>query len=324
MKTCFIGGTGRCGTSILRTILSRHSRVATLPIEHRLTVDPDGIFDFYRSYTTGWSPYYADARLTRLKNFLEELSSTNPVHKIFRYLFRAIRLAGFSITPKKYLDVELSHFIPNYSEHVNTLLNELVEFEYTGERLGTGSYSFNNKIQYAPNYSKEQLKKIFQNFIHSFIQDILTHNHKDCFIEDNTWNILFSADLLDLIPNAKIISVIRDPRDVVASLSKQKWMPSNKVQSSKIYNDLIVEWIEIRRNLDKQSWIEVRLEDVVLEPESQIRKICDFIELPWEDNLLEIDLSKSNSGRWKKDFSVEEQRLVIPLLAEHIKSFGYE
>ena len=324
MKTCFIGGTGRCGTSILRTILSRHSRVATLPIEHRLTVDPDGIFDFYRSYTTGWSPYYADARLTRLKNFLEELSSTNPVHKIFRYLFRAIRLAGFSITPKKYLDVELSHFIPNYSEHVNTLLNELVEFEYTGERLGTGSYSFNNKIQYAPNYSKEQLKKIFQNFIHSFIQDILTHNHKDCFIDDNTWNILFSADLLDLIPNAKIISVIRDPRDVVASLSKQKWMPSNKVQSSKIYNDLIVEWIEIRRNLDKQFWIEVRLEDVVLEPESQIRKICDFIELPWEDNLLEIDLSKSNSGRWKKDFSVEEQRLVIPLLAEHIKSFGYE
>jgi hypothetical protein len=324
MKTCFIGGTGRCGTSILRTILSRHSRVATLPIEHRLTVDPDGIFDFYRSYTTGWSPYYADARLTRLKNFLEELSSTNPVHKIFRYLFRAIRLAGFSITPKKYLDVELSHFIPNYSEHVNTLLNELVEFEYTGERLGTVSYSFNNKIQYAPNYSKEQLKIIFQNFIHSFIQDILTHNHKDCFIEDNTWNILFSADLLDLIPNAKIISVIRDPRDVVASLSKQKWMPSNKVQSSKIYNDLIVEWIEIRRNLDKQFWIEVRLEDVVLEPESQIRKICDFIELPWEDNLLEIDLSKSNSGRWKKDFSVEEQRLVIPLLAGHIKSFGYE
>ena len=324
MKTCFIGGTGRCGTSILRTILSRHSRVATLPIEHRLTVDPDGIFDFYRSYTTGWSPYYADARLTRLNNFLEELSSTNPVHKIFRYLFRAIRLAGFSITPKKYLDVELSHFIPNYSEHVNTLLNELVEFEYTGERLGTGSYSFNNKIQYAPNYSKEQLKKIFQNFIHSFIQDILTHNHKDCFIEDNTWNILFSADLLDLIPNTKIISVIRDPRDVVASLSKQKWMPSNKVQSSKIYNDLIVEWIEIRRNLDKQSWIEVRLEDVVLEPETQIRKICDFIELPWEDNLLEIDLSKSNSGRWKKDFSVEEQRSVIPLLAEHIKSFGYE
>ena len=64
--------------------------------------------------------------------------------------------------------------------------------------------------------------------------------------------------------------------------------------------------------------------DVVLKPESQIRKICDFIELPWEDNLLKIDLSKSNSGQWKKDFSKEEQRSVIPLLAEHIQSFGYE
>ncbi len=63
-------------------------------------------------------------------------------------------------------------------------------------------------------------------------------------------------------------------------------MPSNKTQSAKIYNDLIVEWIEIRRNLDKQSWMEVRLEDVVLEPEFQVRKICDFIELPWEDNFI--------------------------------------
>ena len=324
MKICFIGGTGRCGTSILRTILSRHSSVATLPIEHRLMVDPDGIFDFYRSYTTGWSPYYADEKLTRLTNFLKDLSSTSSVHKIFRYLFKVFRVAGISITPKKYLDVELSRFIPNYSDHVRTLLNELVEFQYAGERLGTESYSVNNKIRYAPNYSKEQLKIIFQNFIHCIIQDILTYNHKDYFIEDNTWNILFSTDLLDLIPNAKIISVIRDPRDVVDSLSKQKWMPSNKAQSAKIYNDLIVEWIKIKSNLEKKYWIEVRLEDVVLEPESQIRKICDFIELPWEDNLLKIDLSKSNSGQWKKDFSEEEKRSVIPLLAEHIKSFGYE
>jgi len=324
MKICFIGGTGRCGTSILRTILSRHSSVATLPIEHRLMVDPDGIFDFYRSYTTGWSPYYADEKLTRLTNFLEDLSSTSSVHKIFRYFFKAFRVAGISITPKKYLDVELSRFIPNYSDHVRTLLNELVEFQYAGERLGTESYSVNNKIRYAPNYSKEQLKIIFQNFIHCIIQDILTYNHKDYFIEDNTWNILFSTDLLDLIPNAKIISVIRDPRDVVDSFSKQKWMPSNKAQSAKIYNDLIVEWIKIKSNLEKKYWIEVRLEDIVLEPESQIRKICDFIELPWEDNLLKIDLSKSNSGQWKKDFSEEEKRSVIPLLAEHIKSFGYE
>ena len=324
MKICFIGGTGRCGTSILRTILSRHSSVATLPIEHRLMVDPDGIFDFYRSYTTGWSPYYADEKLTRLTNFLEDLSSTSSVHKIFRYFFKAFRVAGISITPKKYLDVELSRFIPNYSDHVRTLLNELVEFQYAGERLGTESYSVNNKIRYAPNYSREQLKIIFQNFIHCIIQDILTYNHKDYFIEDNTWNILFSTDLLDLIPNAKIISVIRDPRDVVDSFSKQKWMPSNKAQSAKIYNDLIVEWIKIKSNLEKKYWIEVRLEDIVLEPESQIRKICDFIELPWEDNLLKIDLSKSNSGQWKKDFSEEEKRSVIPLLAEHIKSFGYE
>ena len=152
----------------------------------------------------------------------------------------------------------------------------------------------------------------------------MSHHNKDCFVEDNTWNILFSADLLYLIPDAKIISVIRDPRDVVASLSKQKWMPSDKTQVTKIYNDLISEWINIRNNLNKQSWLEVRLEDIVSEPANQIMQICDFVAIPWEEQLLEVDLSKSNSGRWKKDFSEEEQRSIIPLLAENIKSFGYE
>ena len=324
MKVCFIGGSGRCGTSIIRTILSRHSEVATLPIEHRLTVDPDGIFDFFRNYSTGWSPYYADVKITRLKKFLGELSSTSSVQKVFNCLIKVFRATGIAITPKKYLDIELSQLIPNYTDHVDKLLNELVEFEYEGERLGTESYTFNNKIQYAPRLTREYLKKIFQTFLNNIIQDILSHHNKDCFVEDNTWNILFSADLLYLIPDAKIISVIRDPRDVVASLSKQKWMPSDKTQVTKIYNDLISEWINIRNNLNKQSWLEVRLEDIVSEPANQIMQICDFVAIPWEEQLLEVDLSKSNSGRWKKDFSEEEQRSIIPLLAENIKSFGYE
>ena len=55
-KVIFIGGSGRSGTNILRKILSNHSKVASLPFEHRFIIDPNGIIDFYNSFTLNWSP----------------------------------------------------------------------------------------------------------------------------------------------------------------------------------------------------------------------------------------------------------------------------
>ena len=57
-----VGGTGRCGTSILKEILATHPNAASLPFEYRFIIDPDGIIDFYASYTATWSPYIADRK----------------------------------------------------------------------------------------------------------------------------------------------------------------------------------------------------------------------------------------------------------------------
>ena len=100
-----IGGTGRCGTSILRRILATHSEVAALPIEHKITVDPEGIIDFYNSYSSNWSPYLADQKLKRLESFLYTLSSTSNVDKLIHYLLKLFSIFGIQITSKAYLNL---------------------------------------------------------------------------------------------------------------------------------------------------------------------------------------------------------------------------
>ena len=64
-----ISGTGRSGTNIIKDILNLNSSVYALPFEHRITIDPDGIIDFYLSSLNIWSPYMYDKKLKNLKSF---------------------------------------------------------------------------------------------------------------------------------------------------------------------------------------------------------------------------------------------------------------
>ena len=112
-KLIFIGGSGRSGTNILRKLLARHSKIGSLPFEYRFIIDPDGIIDFYNSFSSTWSPYYSDIKIKRLNSFLMNLSDK-------------------TIDTTNYEDWELSEYFPEYIENVKKLIMDLKCFEYSG------------------------------------------------------------------------------------------------------------------------------------------------------------------------------------------------
>lgn len=83
-------------------------------------------------------------------------------------------------------------------------------------------------------------------------------------------------------------------------------------------------WFSIRPILSVESYLEIKLEDIVKNPRHILGKICDFIKFPWDESLLNIDLSKSHSGRWKREFQNEEKDKVNALLKDIIEKLGYE
>ena len=91
-----------------------------------------------------------------------------------------------------------------------------------------------------------------------------------------------------------------------------------------IYNDIMSHWLEIQTKLPVNRWIQIKLEDLTRTPEKELKNICSFLELPWEAQLLEMDLTKSNSGRWKKEIHNHETNQVLSLLQENIELLGYE
>jgi len=324
LNITFIGGTGRCGTNILKKIFSFHSKVCTLPFEYRFIIDPDGIIDFYNNIAYSWSPYIADVKLRRLRDFLGDISRKRLVSNIFSKFIRLLNSSGIQITPKRYNDWELSKWIPNFQIHSDSLLERLKDFEYKGLWPGADSYTNKYNIFFSEYRKKEELSSILGDFLRSCIEDLLKKQNKQYFIEDNTWNILFAKELLELLPEGKLIHIYRDPRDVIASFLRQRWCPNNIKEATTWYESIILKWFKIKEDLPREKYIEIRLEDLCEYPKKEINVLCSFIGIVFEQNMLDIDLSKPHSGRWKKEFSKNEKLFIQNKLSKIINLLGYK
>lgn len=201
-------------------------------------------------------------------------------------------------------------------------MNDLTEFRFEGSWVGT-PFLNTTELSYGC-LNKKKLAEILGNFLCAVAGDVMQAQGVNHYLEKNTWNILFLDKILELVPNAKMVHIYRDPRDVVSSFMQQRWMPSNAIHSATIYRDLIERWWEVRNKVAQGSFMELSLESLVSEPEKNLRKICNFWGVTWDDSLLQLDLSRSHSGRWKSDIPEKELSAVEKILQSQIEALGYE
>ncbi len=321
-KICLIGGTGRCGTTLLSSIFDQHSEVTEVP-EWRFLIDPDGILEFINNASC-WSPYHVDIRIKRLNAILRSLGKDRLMLKVLNRFTRKFIEPSF---PRKlsgkFLGVDASRYSPNFNYLSEELIGKLFQDEYAGHWIGMPFWS-RKKLYYAQPYSRDQLIEIFREFYYAVIDDVLNHKRASYYLEKNTWNIIWFDQILTLLPSARLVHIYRDPRDVVASFTQQSWMPSDPLLAAKIYRDLFDSWQKVKKKVPDGSYTEVSLEQLSEDPEKILKTVCDFWGIPWSASLLGKDLSRSNSGRWKKQFNKEEVQSISAVLEEPLLRLGYE
>jgi hypothetical protein len=162
----------------------------------------------------------------------------------------------------------------------------------------------------------------------------------------------------ELLPEARFIHIIRDGRDVALSIKDLWWGPNSFEEAAKWW----IAGIENARNQVKDLpwYLEVRYEDLVLDTEPTLKKICNFIALPW--NALMLDYSKgadermaeltsvvapdarrvvssqerrkihsllskppeaTRVGRWKKEMAESDRERFEKIAGDMLKEFGY-
>ena len=144
-------------------------------------------------------------------------------------------------------------------------------------------YSINHETGFFVNYKSEADEKIIKN-LESLDKRIELNKKWIC--EKTPAHVYGINRIFKLIKSPKIIVIIRDGRDVVASLNKRyedfdksvnRWIDDN------------TEWLN---NQHKDSFHLLRYEDLVKEPQIQLKKICDYLQEEYDDNILNYEKEK--------------------------------
>lgn len=167
------------------------------------------------------------------------------------------------------------------------------------------------------------------------------------FVDKFTLNTVELGLINTVFPDAKVLFVMRDPRDVVLSCVMQLMVPTAATlhlltlqDTAALYALVLRWWIHIKDRLSLP-WLEFRYEDAVADFEPTFRRVFAFLGLPWHDgvanfhqraqgqfvaspsrNQVSQPLYRTSVARWRR-----YQSSLAPVqhqLAPFIQHFGYE
>lgn len=98
--------------------------------------------------------------------------------------------------------------------------------------------------------------------------------------------IIQLPELARLFPEARFVNVIRDGRDVALSYLKRPWGPATLAEGALYWRSRVGRGRAAGQTLGPTRYAEVRYEDLVAEPETEVRRLCDFLDLPWKPEML--------------------------------------
>lgn len=187
-----------------------------------------------------------------------------------------------------------------------------------------------------------------------FLAQISSKNQCKISCDQTPGNVFYFQEILNNFPEAKIINLVRDPRDVLLS-QKNKWkrryfgasgIPKKEsirsyfnyhpITISKIWNTAIN---AVKDNKDSRLKT-IYFENFIKYPEKNMKDICQFLEVEFDSNMLKIPnigssngvddnnkigIDKTKFGKWKYGgLSSSELYICQKMCSENMNDLGYE
>jgi hypothetical protein len=157
--------------------------------------------------------------------------------------------------------------------------------------------------------------------------------------EKTPQHALFSETLCEWYPGATLIHMIRDPRDVVASLQRMSWAANSVVQNARTWR---------KCNLAAQlcshlpQYMPVRYETLVSQPERELRRICERIGEEYDPAMLDPakptgfqspspwglraqqQITTERLNKWREELTAKEVSQIEWAVGRHLETFGYQ
>ncbi|HHH50010.1 MAG TPA: sulfotransferase [Saprospiraceae bacterium] len=132
-----------------------------------------------------------------------------------------------------------------------------------------------------------------------------------------------------LFPNAKYIHLLRDPRDVAKSAVGMGWC-GNVYYGVDYWLQSEYSWDILIQKLNKENFIEIKFEELIEEPLHELSRICHFLRLDIDENMLNYPQNSTYSlpdknlvNQWKRKQQKYEIQLIEGRLGKYLENKGY-
>jgi hypothetical protein len=157
-------------------------------------------------------------------------------------------------------------------------------------------------------------------------------------VERTPWHV-YHLDLIgELYPDAAVIHIVRDGRDVARSLLTQGWKesaPANMVEAAEEWRSAIVAARSASPNLAR--YREVRYEALLADPAAHAMELFEWLDLPTSADLaqrvrdeagarfnVDAAMPTVGTGKWRKSLTPEELAAFDAVAGELLATLGYE
>lgn len=187
----------------------------------------------------------------------------------------------------------------------------------------------------------------------TFLKKVTANNGKIFPGEQTPQNVFYIGEILGLFPGARFINMIRDPRDVLAS-QKNKWKIRTRRKKNMSFMESLRLWINYHPITTSELWsssikaserfaddsriLFLRFEDLIFHPEKTLREICDFLEVQFDESMMDIrhitssfllenanqkGFNRKSVGRWKSALTATEVFYCERINKDKMERYGY-
>ncbi len=144
--------------------------------------------------------------------------------------------------------------------------------------------------------------------------------------------------ILTLYPGGKVVIIVRDPRDILASKLRRTKKSGNydPVWDSLAWRGAVRAGERAKKQYPDKVTI-VRYEDLVTEPRATIQRLCEFLDLEYSDDMLSVSWINTSTtglegsgigtgamGKWRNVLQPEDVYLCQRLAKGEMAENGYE
>jgi len=203
---------------------------------------------------------------------------------------------------------------------------------------------------------KSTLDGRIADLIEGFLLPYADRRQRPLVSEKTPWNVLAFAELLQLFPAARLVFCVRDPRAVVGSMLRVGERAKSKQHDHPAFTVDINAAIATVRQCNDAGFKVVphervfvaKYEELVAQPEAQIRRLCGFLGVPWSETMLHPErvnhdgdktlddvwygrndyykaITADDTDKWKEQFSPADVRAINGAFAgdQRLAQLGY-